>query len=70
MVERVERLCFEFVARTPATHRCEEGEEMNTQKLYSLVRVYEEFGMNHEAAFERAFHEYKELMQRLKVRTV
>lgn len=32
---------------------------MNTQKLYALVRAYEDLGMSHDAAFERAFAEYK-----------
>lgn len=32
---------------------------MNTRKLYQLVRAYEDIGMSHDAAFERAFNEYK-----------
>lgn len=32
---------------------------MNTQKLYALVRAYEDLGLSHDAAFERAFAEYK-----------
>lgn len=32
---------------------------MNTRTLYAMVRVYEDLGMSHDAAFERAFAEYK-----------
>lgn len=34
---------------------------MNIQKLYGLVRAYENLGLSHDAAFERAFNEYKVL---------
>lgn len=37
---------------------------MNTQKLYALVRAYEDLGLSHDDAFERAFIEYKELKAR------
>ena len=32
---------------------------MIARKIYALVRAYEDLGMNHDAAFERAFKEYK-----------
>jgi hypothetical protein len=32
---------------------------MNTRKLYQLVRAYKDLGLSHDAAFERAFAEYK-----------
>lgn len=32
---------------------------MNTGKLYALVRAYEDLGLSHDEAFERAFREYK-----------
>jgi hypothetical protein len=32
---------------------------MDTNKLYALVRAYEDLGLNSDAAFERAFNEYK-----------
>lgn len=35
---------------------------MNTQKLYALVRAYEDIGLSHDTAFERAFSEYKAIM--------
>lgn len=34
---------------------------MDTKKLYALVRAYEQLGLDHDAAFERAFFEYKAL---------
>lgn len=34
---------------------------METKKLYALVRAYENLGLSHDAAFERAFSEYKAL---------
>jgi hypothetical protein len=34
---------------------------MNTSKLYALVRAYEDLGLSHDAAFERAFNEYKSI---------
>ena len=37
---------------------------MNTRKLYALVRAYENLGLSHDEAFERAFIEYKELKER------
>lgn len=32
---------------------------MNTSKLYALVRAFENLGLSNDAAFERAFLEYK-----------
>ncbi len=37
---------------------------MNTQKLYALVRAYENLGLSHDEAFERAFNEYKAIKVR------
>jgi len=34
---------------------------MNTRKLYQLVRAYEDLGLSHDAAFARAFNEYKQI---------
>lgn len=34
---------------------------METKKLFALVRAYENFGLSHDAAFARAFNEYKAL---------
>lgn len=34
---------------------------MNTNKLYALVRAYEELGMSHDAAFEHSFNEYMKI---------
>jgi hypothetical protein len=31
---------------------------MNTQKLYALVRAFEDIGLTHDEAYERAFREY------------
>lgn len=36
---------------------------MNARKLYALVRVYEDLGLSHDDAFERAFHEYKAIKE-------
>ena len=36
---------------------------MNTKHLYQLVRSYENLGLSHDAAFERAFTEYKRILQ-------
>lgn len=39
------------------------GFQMNTAKLYALVRAYENMGLSHDAAFERAFNEYKHIIK-------
>lgn len=36
---------------------------MNTRRLYQLVRDYENLGLPHDAAFERAFNEYKRILK-------
>lgn len=41
---------------------------MNTQKLYALVRAYENLGLSHDEAFERAFLEYKELQNKARMK--
>ncbi|MDO9011344.1 MAG: hypothetical protein Q7U78_05990 [Gallionella sp.] len=39
---------------------------MNTSKLYALVAAYENMGLPHDAAFERAFNEYKAIKAELR----
>jgi len=40
-----------------------DNRQMNTKHLYQLVRSYENLGLSHDAAFERAFTEYKRILQ-------